>query len=129
MTKYTIINEANAAKIMESFKAAQGRATARTIDSFHELEEIIAGIEERLEGITKTAKDGTMINYNFQQHFPNAYKYIPDSTQFTLIYKRGAWRIDLESIERYTCPNNSRPYPYNMRLSETAQAAVLAMYE
>lgn len=127
--KFTIINTANADLIMETFKAIQGRATARTIDSFADLESIVDEIEARLVGISKTAKSGTLIHYNFQQHFPNSYRSIPESTHFVIMYKYGAWRINLDSIKRTTCPNNKRPYRYNMELSLKAQAEVLAMYE
>lgn len=125
--KNVIINEKNAAKIMQAFAAKQGRASVRTINSFDELVSICKGIEKRV-GISKRAMDGTTVHYDFRQHFPNAYKFRPESTHFDLTHKSGKWCIDIDSISRYTTPNKNTAYEYTLSLSETAKTAVLENY-
>lgn len=127
--KWVIINEKNSEKIMSAFKAEQGRATVRTIDKFSELVRITESINERLHPMSKKAMDGTKAFYDFRQHFPSAYKYRPESTQFQLEYKSGNWRIDLESINRYTCPNVNTTKEYTLTLSESAKAEILKRFE
>lgn len=114
---------------MASFKAAQGRATARTVDSFGELVDIINGIDKRLGEMSKKSKEGTKAEYTFSQHFPRSYKYTPDSTHFCLYYEHGAWRVDIDSICRNTCPNRTSNYSYALTLSDSAKAEILRRYE
>lgn len=129
MAKYIIIKQENADKIMAKFKEIQGKATSRVIGSFEELEDIVIDIDDRIGDMPKTAKNGTTAEYNFQQHFPNAYGHAPISTHFTLIYDKGTWKIDIDSINRDFCPNRKKYYKYNLKLSETAKAKILERYE
>ena len=129
MAKYVIIKKENEEKIMKAFKKVQGRATTRTIDYWHQLCKIIFAIDARIGNVTNKAKNGTVVKYNFQQHFPSAYKYSPDSTNFTLMFDKGNWRIDIESIKRDTCPNTSKRYEYDLILSDSAKAEILNRYE
>lgn len=129
MAKYVIIKKQNEEKIMETFKKVQGRATARTIDYWHQLCKITFAIDERIGNVTNEAKNGTVVKYNFQRKFPSAYKYSPDSTHFTLMFDKGNWRIDIESIVRDTCPNTSKRYEYDLILSDSAKAEILNRYE
>lgn len=127
--KYTIINDTNMAKIMQAFDTAQGRATARTIGSAADLTRIIKGVEDRLHPMAKKAMDGTKVHYDYRQEFPRAYKFRPESTHFDLIYSKGSWRIDLDSIKRFYTPNINSLYGYYLELSETAKEAILDRYK
>lgn len=124
--KEIIIKKANAEKIMAVIKTAQGKATARTIDSFEEILRIIDGVERRIGTMPKTALEGTTVHYDFRQHFPSAYRYTPDSTHLDLRYHNGSWR--LTAVTRMRCPNGST-YEYELCLSDSAKNAILARYK
>lgn len=122
-----IVKKENAERIMVEFDKVQGNATERIIESYEQLIEIINDINHRLYGISKTALQGTEVEYTFAQVFPRAYKWTPKSTHFVLRYSRGTWRIT--SINRLTCPNrDNRGYPYNLFLTNEGKLAVLRMY-
>ena len=75
-----------------AIKAAEGKATARTI-SADGIINCLIGIEEYLD-ITKKAMDGISIQADiFSQKFPSAYKYIPESTHFSAVYHAGVWYV------------------------------------
>lgn len=92
----------NAAKLADMIQAAEGRATARTITP--------ADIEKALEQVTErvlmlsTRKDATGTRVEADpnaQQFPNAYKYIPESTHFTAELKAAGWTVT--DITRARC--------------------------
>lgn len=125
--KEIIIKESNAAKIMAAISEAQGRATARTIDSYKQVEYIIECVEKRIGKMPKAALEGTSFLYDFRQHFPKAYKSRPESTEIVCRYSKGSWR--LVSVKRDYCPNVNSDYGYALTLSETAKAEILRRYE
>lgn len=125
--KEIIINLKNAEKIMTAINAAQGRATARTINSFDQLLEIVESVEKRIGRMPKAALEGTMFMYDFRQHFPQAYKFRPESTEIFCKYSKGSWR--LVSVCRNYCPNSNSGYPYALTLSDSAKAEILKRYE
>lgn len=84
----------NAAKLADMIQAAEGRATARTITPA-DIEEALEQISERVL-LLSTRKDaiGTTIEADPNaQKFPNAYKYIPESTHFTAELKAAGWKV------------------------------------
>lgn len=88
------------APLTEAIKAAEGRATARTITAGNILD-TLDYIERELK-ISKKAMNGIHIRADINaQKFPGAYKYIPESTHFQATYKNGSWRIT--SITREVC--------------------------
>ena len=69
----------------------QERAKARTI-SAERILLTLTDVEETLD-IPKKAMNGITVTIDDNaQHFPNAYKGIPESTRFTATYKNG-WRV------------------------------------
>lgn len=129
MNLYTeiIIKEQNREKIEKLLGQVQGKATARIILNYQHILEIIEGVENRIGPITKKALEGTQVFYDFRQSFPQAYKYTAESTHMTLRYSKGEWR--LVRLTRFTCPNMTAYYPYELRLSNTAKEAILRRYE
>lgn len=125
--KEIIIKKENAEKIMTVIKAAQGKATARTIDSFDEILGIVKDVEHRIGMMPKTALEGTTVHYDFRQHFPSAYRYAPDSTHLDLRYHAGSWR--LTAVARTRCPSISSDYYYGLCLSDSAKEAILTRYK
>ena len=122
-----IIRMRNEEKIMKMIRDVQGKATARTIDSFEEIAQILNEIHERLGDIPKTSLEGTLVYYDFRQYFPSAYKYTPESTHIDLRFHNGSWR--LIRVNRGRCPSTTKDYKYEMHLSDTAKEAILRRYE
>ena len=122
-----IVKKENAEKLMRVFEKVQGRATVRTIYDFNQFANIVDDIEKRIGNMTKKAKEGTKVHYDFRQHFPNAYKYQPESTHFTLVFTKGNWK--LTEVRRGYCPNKNCSYAYELMLSDTAKEAILDRYK
>lgn len=93
-------NENAMQKINEELDIIQAKSRVRTITA-KDVKEWLEHVERTLS-ITKKALDGVkvIIDPNAQE-FPSAYKYTPESTQFTATFKNGSWRI--ENIERARC--------------------------
>ena len=91
------INITNETKVNEAIKKAEGRATARTVtarDIVNQLNKI---------RVPKSKLSGTVVHYDGAEHFPNAYKYRPESTHWVAENKNGKWY--LTDVYRHTCPN------------------------
>lgn len=91
--------EAEADRVLSAaLDEAQGRAKVRTIKTT-DIISALAEIEDTLS-IRKKAMDGIRVEVDLNaQDFPNAYKYRPESTIFSALYKNGAWRVT--DIGRY----------------------------
>lgn len=84
----------NAAKLDAMIKEAEGRATARRLTPAA-IVEALETVQERLFTVS-TKKDavGTEVSVDVNhQHFPNAYKYTPESTHFIAIYTARGWKV------------------------------------
>lgn len=117
LKKRIAFDEKHAEAIKEAIKAAEGRATARTIT----IDTMKRVLEKASAGIPKKALHGTRIHYDGGQHFPSAYKYRPESTHFDAAYIRGKWYIT--NIFRFTCPN--RQTDTEVFYSDEAKAAII----
>lgn len=115
-----LVKDSNRTKIEAIIKAAEGRATARTID-FPDIERCLAELEKSL-GICKKAMIGITANVDPKaQDFPNAYKYTPESTHFTVVRKASGW--DLVSVDRdVTRRYNHR---FHVTLTDEAKEAII----
>ena len=92
--------ESVAESLTAAIKDAEGRATARTITA-SDIADVLLEVEKTL-GISKKALEGVRVDIDLNaQTFPNSYKYIPESTQFTAVYKSGSWRVT--DIRRDRC--------------------------
>lgn len=99
------INVKNEEKLTAAIKAAEGRATARTISA--------AGIRHVLEMIRvpKSKLHGTRVYYDGAEKFSSAYKYTPESTHFEAENVNGKWYVT--AVYRDRCPDRSG---YSMRV-------------
>ena len=80
------------AKITAALEAVQGKCKVRTIDA----DDIKNAIEqmERFFGIPKCKLDGLRVDCDVNaQSFPNAYKFVPESTIFSAENRKGKWYI------------------------------------
>lgn len=87
--------------ITDALVAVQKGCRVRTLDP-NEIVRILGGVERELRvPVAKLA--GTRIIYTGAQHFPNAYKGRPESTQFHAVHNGREWRVI--RISRDTCPD------------------------
>ena len=78
--------------IEAELEAVQKRCNVRLITA-EEIMDTLVEIHDLL-GISKKAQNGVEIDVDLNaKTFPNAYKYIPQSTHFSAVYKSGSWRI------------------------------------
>lgn len=96
------INVNDVEKISVAIKEAEGKATARTVSA----KNIMRVIDKVSDGIPKAKLHGTKIHYDGAEHFPNAYKYRPESTHWEAENVKGKWYIT--DIYRATCPNREK---------------------
>lgn len=82
------------APVMDALDAVQKRAKCRTMDAWS-IVQAIEEIEDRLDMISaKKDAVGTIAHVDYNaQHFPNAYKYTPESTQITIVLKSSGWTL------------------------------------
>lgn len=125
MFKQIIIDQAHAEKLTEAIKAAEGRATARTITA----EDVIKECDRQLVrlyglGASLDELDGTEIRVDINaQDFPNAYKYIPESTHFCATFSGKKWRLT------YVCRNTCRKNRGSVKVPEAAKKSIMATIE
>lgn len=87
-----ILDPRNETKIEAAIKTAEGKATVRRI-SFADIVTALSDYQKRLN-ISKRALEGVIVHIDVNaQKFPNAYKFTPESTQFSAVMLKGKWRI------------------------------------
>jgi len=110
----------NLDRIREMIRKAEGRATVRTISA----EDLLRFVNDytKMLGISKKALAGTTVIADLNaQHFPNAYRYMPESTQFGLKATSSGWT--LMWVERRECKAPTRAYI--AVFTEAAKEAIL----
>lgn len=104
--KWQIINKNTLDSIMKVFKCVQGNCKERIVVDGDHLNDILFDIHKYLMINDLLAdKKPKKIHYDFRHMYPNNYITLPESTHFTIIYNRGFFYIDLNSIKRGFCPN------------------------
>lgn len=100
----------------------QRRCKVRIITSDDIINQLIK--YETSINISKKALNGTKVTMDINaQSFPNAYKFIPESTKFSVEYINGSWRIT--DIYRGICTKTK----ILATLSDSAKIAVINNYE
>lgn len=121
-TTAVIIKQENESKIQQMIDDAQGRATARVID-INDILNATVKIEAVLN-VPKKYLEGIVYSVDMNaQDFPNAYKYVPDSTHFVLTYIKGSWRVS--DIARCACRRYGHMFECQNMPEETAKAIVM----
>lgn len=95
-----LINEKNAARINSVLDQVQKRSKVRTID----ICDVYNYVEKFFKTVTvqKSVLDDVRVTVNPNaQAFPNAYKYTPSATVFTVLFKNG--KMYLYDVQRDTC--------------------------
>lgn len=115
--------QAEAVRISAAISAEEGRATARTATA-EDLAQALRDIETKLS-TPKNSREGIRARIDpSAQNFPRAYKYTPQSTQFVLEYRRGAWRLC--TVIRDACRREG--HAVELDLTPAAEAAILDKY-
>lgn len=118
-----LIKDENRAKIEDVIKKAEGKATARTV-TFRDIVYDVREIEKKL-GILKKDMVGIEVNVDRNaQNFPNAYRYIPESTHYTIIRKRNCW--DLVAVTRRETRREG--HAYHLILTDRAKESLIEKY-
>lgn len=115
-----IIAERNRGKINTVIKQEEGRARERTID-YDDLVRAVKHIETFL-GIAKT--DMLDIEARVDVHaqiYPNAYKYIPQSTQVYIKRTKSGWALTNVFRDR----TGGTRKGYSLTLTDTAKKAII----
>lgn len=124
MMKKIKIAEENINRIAEILNEVQKRSRVRCVTP-QEIIDTCNNVFRELN-ITKKALEGCMFTADLNaQDFPSAYKYTPESTLFTAVYKRGSWY--LSSVRRDTTRRASQKV--KMMLTDSAKTALLSKYE
>ena len=110
------INLTNNAKVTAAIKEAEGRATARTVS----VEDIVKALGKIK--VPKSKLNGTVVRWDGAEHFPNAYRYRPESTHWVAENVNGKWY--LTNVYRDTCPNRTT-WRMQINYSEEAIAWIL----
>ena len=111
--KISITNEAKLNAVLDE---VQGRSTARTVsagDIIYRLGKI---------RVPKSRLHGTTVHYDGAEHFPNAYKYVPESTHWIAENVNGRWYVT--DIYRGICPNR-KSWDTVITYSESAKQWIL----
>ena len=105
--------------LIDAIDSVEKRCTARTIRAEY-ICAAIKEIEDRLYNISKKALNGTSFGYDVHaQSFPHAYKYKPESTQFSAKFNGKEWFVT--DIWRGLCDKRK----CGIILSDTAKEAML----
>lgn len=119
-----IINENNIAKIKQAIDAVQHRCTARTITA-DDVFDAISEIEKRL-GIAKKAMEDCVFCVDANaQNFPNAYKYVPESTWIRVEFRKSKWRL----TNIYREKTASAVSGFRAELTDDAKNALIKKHE
>lgn len=107
----------------------QGRARVRTIDAVDVLDGLEAAAKAIKSGgfreISATSLEGvTGVFDPNARRFPNAYKGIPESTQFTAVFRRGRWVVTSIFRGRVASARQIR-----LTLTDAAKNAIIAAVE
>lgn len=114
----------NRDKISGAIAEVQSKARTRTI-SADTITDYCDSLADSYGMIPKKALHGSTFSVDpFAQHFPNAYKGIPESTQFSLLYSHGQFYL----IRLVRDRTKSESLTVVANLSEDAQAALLTAY-
>lgn len=119
-----ILNHKHDAEVQSQLDAANHLARTRTVD-IDEVYSAVTVLERKFEDCTKKSMEGLTVNVDLNsQDFPNAYRGVPMSTHFTLVYEKRSWRF--VSAERSRCGESKR---YDVTLTDLMREGLLKAFE
>lgn len=119
-----ILNHKHDLEVQSQLDNANYLARTRTIN-IDDVYSAVATLERKFEDCTKKSMEGLTVNVDLNsQDFPNAYRGVPMSTQFVLVYEKRSWRF--VRAERSRCGEFKR---YDMTLTDAMRAELLKRFE
>ena len=118
-----VTNGRHMARLNAALEAVQNGCTARIL-TCEKIDWILNKAASKMN-IPCAHMKGTRITYNGAEHFPSAYRFRPESTQFEAEHNGRHWVIT--SIKRGPCPN--RLDNTVIRLSSLASQAILDSFD
>lgn len=119
-----ILNHKHDAEVQSQLDAANHLARTRTVD-IDEVYSAVTVLERKFEDCTKKSMEGLTVNVDLNsQDFPDAYRGVPMSTHFTLVYEKRSWRF--VSAERSRCGESKR---YDVTLTDPMREELLKAFE
>lgn len=119
-----ILNHKHDAEVQSQLDKANHLARTRTVD-IDEVYGAASVLEQKFNDCTKKSMEGLTVHVDLNsQDFPNAYRGVPMSTQFTLVYEKRSWRF--VSAERSRCGESKR---YDVTLTDIMREELLKAFE
>lgn len=119
-----ILNHKHDAEVQSQLDAANHLARTRTVD-IDDVYDSVYILERKFDGCTKKGMEGLTVHVDWNsQDFPNAYRGVPMSTHFTLVYEKRSWRF--VSAERSRCGESKR---YDVTLTDLMREELLKAFE
>lgn len=119
-----ILNHKHDAEVQSQLDAANYHARTRTVD-IDEVYGAVTVLERKFKDCTKKSMEGLTVNVDLNsQDFPNAYRGVPMSTHFTLVYEKRSWRF--VRTERSRCGEFKR---YDVTLTDPMREELLKAFE
>lgn len=119
-----ILNHKHDDEIQSQLDKANHLARTRTVD-IDEVYSAVAVLERKFGDCTKKSMEGLTVNVDLNsQSFPNAYRGVPMSTYFTLVYEKRSWRF--VRAERSRCGEFKR---YDVTLTSAMREELLKAFE
>ena len=120
----TILNHKHDAEVQSQLEKANYLARTRTVD-IDDVYDAVYILERKFEDCSRKSLEGLTVNVDLNsQDFPNAYRGVPMSTQFTLVYEKRSWRF--VRAERSRCGEYKR---YDVTLPDAMREELLKSFE
>lgn len=119
-----ILNHKHDAEVQSQLDKANYLARTRTVD-IDDVYDAVYILERKFEDCTRKSLEGLTVNVDLNsQGFPNAYRGVPMSTHFTLVYENRSWRF--VRAERLKCGEYKR---YDVTLTDAMREELLKCFE
>lgn len=119
-----ILNRKHDAEVQSQLDKANYLARTRTVD-IDDVYDAVYILERKFEDCSRKSLEGLTVNVDLNsQDFPNAYRGVPMSTQFTLVYEKRSWRF--VRAERLKCGEYKR---YDVTLPDAMREELLKSFE
>lgn len=114
----------NNAALHATLDCIQSRSRVRSI-AVDDIYKAAAHVEKKL-GIPKKALEGVQVHVDlYAQTFPSAYRGIPESTQFDMVFSKCFWRV--VKVSREQCKSSG--HDYSVTFSDEARKALVERFE
>lgn len=119
-----ILNHKHDDEVQSQLDRANHLARTRTVD-IDEVYGAASVLEQKFKDCTKKSMEGLTVHVDLNsQDFPNAYRGVPMSTHFVLVYEKRSWRFVY--AERMRCGVSKR---YDVTLPDAMREELLKRFE